>query len=326
MRQVALIGGETHIGEIIQLAGKQLEVVGAVVREEQREKAEAEFKAPVFADEDELYAQAKPDLVAVANENDQKAAAVLRALEEGCDVVVDKPLALTMAEQERIESYLAAHPERRLLMLLTLRGSPLWAGMREQVQAGEIGSPAFCHVRMAVQLKRAQRPPWFLDVRRSGGMFLDLLIHGLDQVEWVTGRRLIAVTATTGNLGGSADAHLRDHAAVFCELENGGSAVVEGQRMLPDTKGSDYRMLVVGTKGYADLSMSHNSLTITNPAGAEVAVPARPEACSVVADWLGGGERVDRAASLRANRLALWATTSAEEKRRIVLPRSPSGA
>ena len=183
MKRVAIIGGETHIGEITNLAGTELEIVGVVVREDQREQAAADFQAPVFADEDALYAQVRPELAAVANENDRKAETVLRALEQGCEVVVDKPLGITMEEQERIEAFLMDHPERRLLMLLTLRGVPLWAGMRDQVRSGSVGEPVFCHVRMAVQLKREQRPQWFLDVRRAGGLFLDLLIHGIDQVE-----------------------------------------------------------------------------------------------------------------------------------------------
>lgn len=317
MKRVVIIGGETHIGEITKLSGTELEITGVLVRQDQREKAAEDFKAPLYANEDELYAQARPHIAAVANENDAKAATVLRALEEGCDVVVDKPLAITSQEQEDIEAFLDAHPERRVLMLLTLRGAPLWAGMREIVQSQAVGSPAFTHVRMAVRLKRAERPPWFLDVRRAGGLYLDLLIHGIDQVEWVTGARIVAMTATTGNLGDPADEHLRDHAAVFCELDNGGSALIEGQRMLPDTMGSDYRMLVAGTRGYADLSMAGNTLTATTPDGAEVEVADLPEPRSVVADWLANGDLVDQAASLRANRLSILATRSAEQGKRL---------
>jgi len=317
MKRIAIIGGETHIGEITQLLSKELELVGVVVREDQREKTAADFGVQIFSDESELYARTKLEIVAIANENDRKAATVLRALEEDCDVVVDKPLAITMEEQERIERHLDAHPERRLLMLLTLRGQPLWAGMREQVQSGAVGSPAFCHVRMAVRLKREERPPWFLDVRRSGGVFLDLLIHGIDQVEWVTGARITALTATTGNLGDPEDSQLRDHAAAFCELENGASALVEGQRMLPDTKGSDYRMLVAGTKGYIDLSMAGNVLAVTTPYEADAPVTALPEPQSVVADWLAGGDLVSQAASLRANRLSVLATQAAEARTRL---------
>lgn len=318
MRKVAIIGGETHIGEITALAGTSLEIIGACVRPDQHDWAASTFGAPVFASVGDLLAQAQPDLVAIANENDLKAEAILAALAAGCDVVADKPLALTPAEQERIESFLAEHPTQRLLMLLTLRGNSEYAGLRQVVQSGEIGAPAFVEVRMAVRLKRAERPPWFLDVNRSGGLFLDLLIHGLDQVEWITGQRIIALTGVTGNLGAPDDADLRDHAAVFCELSGGASALVEGQRMLPDTVGSDYRVLVAGTQGFADLKLG-GGVTVSSPAGANVALTDLPEAASVVADWLDGGELVPQAASLRANRLALLATQAAVTQTRVLV-------
>ena len=316
MRKVGIIGGETHLGEITGLAGKRLQIVGATVRPDQQEWAASTFAAPVFASVEELLAAAQPDLVAVANENDLKAQAVLLALQAGCDVVVDKPLALTMDEQQTIERFLAEHPAQRLLMLLTLRGNSEYAGLRRVVQSGAVGAPAFVGVRMAVRLKRAERPPWFLDVNRSGGLFLDLLIHGLDQVEWITGQQIVAMTGVTGNLGAPEDANLRDHAAVFCELSGGGSALVEGQRMLPGTKGSDYRMALAGTGGTLDLVMG-GAVTLTNAAGADRAIEDLPEARSVVADWLDGGGLVPQAASLRANRLAVLATLSAEKHERL---------
>lgn len=318
MKRVVIIGGETHITEITQLHGKGLTVVGAAVRKDQFEMARQKFGGVIVEDYVHALEELKPDIAAVANENDRKAEVVQAALRRGIDVVVDKPIAIRMDEQEAIEGLLAAHPERRLLNLLTLRGQPLWWRFRDAVAGGEVGAPAFCHVRMAVQLKRAQRPPWFLDVRRSGGLFLDLLIHGIDQVEWCTGRKVAAVTATTGNLGYPEDAHLRDHAAVFCELEGGGSAVVEGQRMLPDTKGSDYRMMLAGTEGVIDLVMGAD-VRLTSRAGAGRALTDLPGARSVVADWLGGGDLTPQAASLRANRLAILATQSAERGERIVV-------
>lgn len=316
MRRVAIIGGETHVGEIARLAGSELEIVGCVVRPERRDQAERDFGCEAFGTEEELLATTRPDIVAVANENDRKAASVRRALNAGCDVVADKPLCIRMEDQDWIEAFLATHPERRLLVLLTLRGEPEWAGLRQVVRDGAIGVPAFAHVRMAVQLKREQRPPWFLDFHRSGGMFLDLLIHGLDMVEWATGQRIMAISAVTGNLGAPEDPTLRDHAAAFCELANGGTAVVDGQRMLPDTVASDYRMTVAGTQGHVDL-VAGRELWVTSPRGHAVEVTALPKARSVVADWLAAADReaalVPQVASLRANRLAMVATLAADE-------------
>jgi len=173
MRRVLIIGGETHIGEITALAGRCLEIVGGAVREEQLGAAGEQFACPVTTDWRQLLQDTPADLAAIANENDLKAEVILAALDAGLDVVVDKPLGTRLEDQEAIESQLAAHPERRLLNLLTLRGDPLWRGMHDLVAAGEVGTATFAHVRMAVQLKRHARPPWFLDSRRSGGLFLD---------------------------------------------------------------------------------------------------------------------------------------------------------
>jgi len=318
MRSVAIVGGETHIGEITQLAGKRLKTVGAAVRAEQIDWAREQFGGLVTTSYEELLQSTSPDIVAVANENDLKAKVVLTALSGGMDVVVDKPLAISLEEQQQIERLLAANPDRRLLNLLTLRGSPEWSGLKRLVDAGVIGRPAFCHVRMAVRLKRSERPPWFLDRRRSGGLFLDLLIHGIDQVEWCMGSRITAMTGGAGNLGFPEDPFLSDHAAVFCELDSGASAIVEGQRMLPDTKGSDYRMTVSGTEGYADLVMG-SGIGLTNSQAAEQSVEDLPEARSVVADWLDGGDLVPQEASLRSNRLAVLATLSAQKAERIAV-------
>ena len=319
MNRTAVVGGETHLHEITRLEGSELTIVASAMKEDHRAAALPDASVPNFRDIGEMVRETAPAIVAVSNENDLKFPAVMQCLEAGCDVVVDKPLCLAMEHQDQLERYLAEHEGRRLLNLLSLRGDPPWMALQQQVRGGAVGTPAFVHVRMAVRLKRAQRPPWFLDVRRSGGLFLDLLIHGLDQVEWLTGARITAVTAATGNLSDAADAHLRDHASVYCELDSGATALVEGQRMLPETRNSDYRAHVAGTLGYADLAASPVSVRVTNPQAAEHPVETMPEECPIVADWVAGGSIVPQAASLRANRLALLATLSAEGHERIAV-------
>lgn len=319
MKRIGIIGGEQHIGEVTNLVGTHLDIVGSAVRDELVESAREQSGGPVFTDYRQMLDTCSPDIVAIANENDLKAEEIITCLKAGCDVICDKPLALTMDDQEHIEQVLRDNPVRRLLNLLTLRGHGIWNALRDVVSAGRIGTPAYTHVRMAVRLKRAQRPPWFLDSRRSGGLFLDLLIHGLDQVEWLTGRRIVAVTANTGNLGHPDEVHIRDHAAVYCELDDGSSAVVEGQRMLPDTKGSDYRVGIAGTNGYADMVFSPPSLVVTDLQSADDPVTELGETKSIVADWLTGGGMITQEASLRANRLAIQATQAAIEHKRVVV-------
>lgn len=319
LRRVGIVGGETHCGEVLQFQDKLLDVVGVVVRKDQRAKVVEEIQSPLFDSLEAMLEKTEPDVLFVANENDNRSTCILKALEVGCDVIVDKPMAITMDQHRQIEEALIRYPERRLLMLLTLRGQNEWAGLRECVQDGRVGDVAHCRVRMAVRLKAETRPPWFLDSSRSGGLFLDLLIHGIDMVEWTTSRRIVTMVAVMGNLGNTQRPEIRDHAAVFCELDNGGSAIIEGQRMLPQTKGSDYRMTVVGTQGYVDLRY-RNSLKLTSPDGAEEEISDLGDNQSVVGDWLKKGTRtnilVPQAACLRANRLAILATMAAANHQR----------
>ncbi len=311
MRRLGIIGGETHIGEVTALGGKRLDIRGACAASEAARANLEALGCPILPSIDELLATGL-DIVAVADANDARAEAVIPALEYGCDVIVDKPLCLAPDEQDRIETLLAENSERRLLMLLTLRGEPTYVGLRDVVQAGRIGAPVFTHIRMAVRLKREERPAWFLDSRRSGGLFLDLLIHGLDYLEWMTGRQVVSITASTGNLGNPDDDAIRDHASVYCILDDESTALVEGQRMLPDSKGSDYRVQVAGTQGTADLDLVANTVKVTDPAGADTAISLPTERISVVSDWLDNGDRIPQDACLRANRLALAATAAAD--------------
>jgi len=307
--KVGVIGGETHLVELTRLAGTRLRFIGAAVRKDQQESIRCTLKCPIFDTHRALLAE-RPDVVAVANENDRRGGPILDALDAGCDVIVDKPLTLHADEQQRIEAKLRA-TGKRLLMLLTLRGAPPYVALRDVALSGRLGDLAFIHIRMSVQLKRQKRPAWFLDSARSGGLFLDLLIHGLDYLEWMTNRRIVNVTAATGNLAHPDDAAIRDHASVYCRLDSGATAVVEGQRMLPDTTGSDYRVHVAGTRGYADLEMEASRLTVTDAQAVAGLVESLPPAMSVVEDFLNGGCLVPQAAALRANRLALAAGQAA---------------
>lgn len=325
MQRIVIVGGETHIGEVTSLRGESLEITGVAVHPEQAEWAEKTFQAPVFHDFRRLLDQAPADIVAVANENDLKAEAVLEALGRGKHVIVDKPMALTLGEMDRIES-LARQAGRSVLMLLTLRGNPWYRRLRDLVRDGAIGEPMQVYGKMAVELKRSQRPPWFLDKDRAGGPILDLAIHTIDQVEWVTGQRLTEVTAYEANISEPEDGQLIDSGAMFFRLSNGGTATIEQNRVMPPGTGSDYRLDVVGTRGQANLRFG-KSLSVWTRAGETVLGAGDLGATvSVVADWLatlagGGTPLVPDADSYRCNRIACLAKQAADSGTRVALPR-----
>jgi len=324
LKRVLIVGGETHIGEITALAGRRLDIVGYAVRQDQIETVQREFGGAVSADYRALLDRTSPDIVAVANENDRKAEVCLEALRRGMHVIVDKPMALTVQEVHALRRA-AQEAGRHVLMLLTLRGHPAYRKVREIVRSGEIGEPVQVYQKMSVELRWGKRPPWFFDRRRSGGPILDLAIHGVDQFEWVTGLRLMDVTAQESNRSRPEERYLTDSGAMFFRLENGGTAFIEHNRLLPEGQGSDYRLRVVGTRGQVDIRTKHYLWVQTAAGRRDLDLATLGPAVSVVEDWLdalasGAEPLVPDEASFRANEICCLAVRAAEQGITLRLP------
>jgi predicted dehydrogenase len=111
---------------------------------------------------------------------------VLQAAAAGKDIICEKPLALTVQQgQAMIAACRAAGV--RLLVAHVVRFFPEYAAAQAAVAAGQIGRPAV--VRLARGSYRPKKPAgnWFLDVAKSGGMMLDLMIHDFDYARWIAG-------------------------------------------------------------------------------------------------------------------------------------------
>jgi len=315
---VSIIGGETHIGAITALNGKGLQIKGACVREDQISWAKDLFQTEVYTDAEEMLKACKPDIVGVANENDLKADAILRAFRHGCHVIADKPAAITIAELDAIERERQDH-DRRLLMLLTLRGHAQYCKLRELVSSGAIGEPIQCQAKMSVELKPDARPPWFLDQRRSGGPIVDLAIHSIDAVEWATGLRFTQVTAYQAHRTHPEMSELIDCGGALFKMSNGGTAFIQYNRVLPKGCGNDYRLDIVGTDGQIEFRLG-KYLRVQKEGNVIEDFPLTdlPPNQSVVEDWLESlrnpsvSPLVPESASMRANFISCLAQNSAD--------------
>jgi predicted dehydrogenase len=320
VHRVGIIGGETHIQEVTRLQGRLVEIVGVAVRPDLADWAHQQFGLIAVQDFRRLLADAGTDVIAVANENDLRAEVVIEALRQRKHVIVDKPMALTLDEVDQIGAA-ANEANRRVLMLLSLRGDPWYRAMRDVVQSGAIGETVQVRGHMCVPLNPGERPPWFLDATRSGGPILDLAIHTFDQVEWVTGRRMTWVSAHEGNVSHPELDTLIDSGTELFGLDNGGTAVVEQNRVGLEY---DYRLNVVGTAGQVNLLHKRGLRIQTKRGWREVGPADLQEPVSVVEDWLqsldGGEALIPDAASFRASRIACLAKQAAVTGTRVTLP------
>lgn len=93
---------------------------------------------PLFADYAEALAALRPDLVCVATYSDSHADYAVAAMEAGADVFVEKPLATTVADAERVVEC-ATRLGRKLVVGYILRHHPSW--QRLIAEARDLGGP-----------------------------------------------------------------------------------------------------------------------------------------------------------------------------------------
>jgi predicted dehydrogenase len=153
-----------------------------------------------YGDYRELLAADDIDVVTVAVPNHLHAEVTIAALEAGKHVLVEKPLANSSAEGERMVA--AAHRTGlQLGIIFNRRGRHDLQIVKHEVERGAFGE--IYHAK-AFWMRRAGIPgigTWFTRKELSGGgPLIDLGVHVLDMALWVMGNpRAVCVSAATYN-------------------------------------------------------------------------------------------------------------------------------
>jgi predicted dehydrogenase len=170
-------------------------IVGTDPSPEARAKASEEFKIQTFDDLGQLLARPEVRLVLVSSTNDAHADAAVAALEAGKAVLLQKPMATTLEDCQRIVRA-AERPGAFLQVGFECRYSVLYQRIKEIVDAGEIGEirdlgMEYCPGLWDIWLEH--EGAWKYDPARSGGMVLEKLSHYVDLMRWWTGRAVTSI-------------------------------------------------------------------------------------------------------------------------------------
>ncbi len=147
------------------------------------------------------------DAVYVATAPDTHCDYVLRCAAAGKPVLVEKPMAMDAGQ---CADMLAACRSARVPLWVAYyrRALPRFLRVRELVQSGTIGTVRMVTSRQFQPLKAPEEanpgsPPWRIDAARSGGgLFVDMVTHTLDFLDFVFGP-IEAVQALAGNQAGA---------------------------------------------------------------------------------------------------------------------------
>lgn len=182
--KVALIGAGqiARVSHIPAYLGMDnVEIVGiSDVNEEAAKNLSEEFKIPFFtSDHKQLLERCKPDAVSVCVPNKFHYPIVMDALNSGCNVMCEKPPAISAEEAAKM-----AEAARTKSLILTydfhFRYGDNVSLMKKKIESNEFGKIYFSRVKW---LRRAGVPGWGNFINRDlqgGGPLIDIGAHMLD--------------------------------------------------------------------------------------------------------------------------------------------------
>ena len=199
MTGVAIVGGgrmgQAHAQAWAALA-PEVEVVAVVDRSAPRPLAGVPTARPT-TDLEAVLRDPAIEVLSICTPTDTHLELTRRALAADKHVLLEKPLARTVADGEELVR-LGAAASGTLMIAHVVRFFPGYVAVREL--AGSFG--ALQEARAARLSPTGGRPPWLEDEERSGGILLDLAVHDFDQLLLLLGpaRRVEATRLDDGTL------------------------------------------------------------------------------------------------------------------------------
>jgi predicted dehydrogenase len=203
------------------------DVVGLCDVDEQRARDVASGLGvqAVSGDLASLLPRVRPDVVVVVTDESTHADLAVTALDAGCHVFVEKPLALSAAEAWRISAAAAAAGREVVAGQISRFAAP-YARMRQSLAQGRVGR--LC----ALRLRRDFSRQWFLSFGDRVHPVWESCIHDIDLAVSFAGRPVRRVSAVAAR---AADGEAPSVISALLEFEGGVIATVESAWLVPDS-------------------------------------------------------------------------------------------
>jgi predicted dehydrogenase len=252
--------------------------------------------AQALTDYRELCARTDLDAVVICLPSALHADAGLRAIEAGHALYLEKPIATTVTDAERLVQA-GARAGRPAMAGFNYRFHPLALDLRARVAAGEVGPIVAC--RTTFSAPAHARQAWKARVATGGGVLLDYASHHVDLLRWMTGCEVRVVSASvqsvtceedTASLQMSLDPVEAAHAA---DVPAPSRNAIAAQMFCSWNSSEEDRLEIFGTRG----RLSYDRYA------------------SLGLQFRGAGPHHSRARLLRANQPGLSATFAAARLR-----------
>ena len=244
----------THADAVLGM--KEASLVGCADIKKEAAIAFAErYGITAYADFEVMLNAPEVDVVCICTPSGTHADLAIAALEHKKHVVLEKPMAITYAECERIIEA-SDRTGAKVAVISQLRTSDGIRRAKEIIDSGALGRLVLCDLYM----KYYRTPDYYkgswkgTKAMDGGGALMNQGIHGIDMLITLVGmpKRIKSMVGTKVH-----DIEVEDTAVALLEFENGAFGVVEGTTSV--TPGQNRRMELHGTRG--TMIITENTVT-----------------------------------------------------------------
>src|SRR5258706_15841374 len=211
------VGSTQIIPAMAEMPGLKL-VAAADFRKDALETFQQRYGGRVYDSVEKLCEDPEVEAVWISTPNQFHCQHVITAAERGKHAVVEKPMALSIAECEKMVAAVEKH-KVKLLCGHTQSFNPAIRAMRRAIKSGELGAVRALQTWMYTDWMLRPRMPQELDLTLGGGVVYRQGPHQIDTMRLLGGGLVRSVRATTGQWMPERPAP--GYYAAFLEFEDG---------------------------------------------------------------------------------------------------------
>ncbi len=230
----ALIGcGRISANHVVAAKNNGLEIVGLCDLIEKNAhdkiiKLDLPDTVMVYSDYRVMLSELNPELVAIATESGKHAEIALECIEHGCHVIIEKPIALSIRDADRI----IALAKKKGVIVSTCHQNRFNKAIRkihEAVLKDRFGRMLYgtASIRWARDHEYYERAKWRGTWAQDGGALMNQCIHDIDILRWLMGDEVEEVIGMTDRLK-HPYIEAEDFGMAMIRFKNGSYGIIEG--------------------------------------------------------------------------------------------------
>ncbi|MBE5749939.1 MAG: Gfo/Idh/MocA family oxidoreductase [Clostridiales bacterium] len=216
--------------------------IDAELSEKLRKKYNAKY---AYTNAEDLVKNPEVDAVYIASPVVFHCKQAMLAADNGKHILIEKPISMDIEEGEKLLQY-CENKGVKVAAGFMMRFGAHVMNMKKAVEEGKIGQIVSGYSQFTLWLPQDAGNWRLVKSKSGGGSLMDMGVHCIDLIEYITGSRVVEVGAFNDTVVFGYD--VEDSSTVILKLENGAQCVVQTNFNIPDEI-AKWRLEFFGTKG-----------------------------------------------------------------------------